>query len=143
MSFLKGKYKVSLSCTDHDWWRFNVFMIVVGYDDAGEKVSFDDYTERIYDLEYGTGAVRTAPEGYVDNRVSTLSSGECAYAEIYAYAVANTLPASEMIKDTPAFPARLTVEAGGKTVLDRDYTVNPWGGLTIVALRADAREGQE
>lgn len=131
------KYDVELSCNVHDWWRFNIFIIVVGYDEHGEKISFNDLSERIYELEYG-GPVREAPVGYDDNRIVRLSSGECRYADIYIYAVANTLPASELIKDTLPFPAQLKVTAGGKTIIDREYSVNPWGGLTIVALRADA-----
>ena len=138
MSISKTRYNVCLSCTVHDWWRFNVFMIVVGYDEGGKRVSFDDLTDRIYDLEYG-GSPRQAPERYEDERVLRVESGECTYVDIYVYAVANTLPESEIIKDTPSFPARLSVLAGKTKVLDQEYTVNPWGGLTIVALRADAR----
>ncbi len=134
----KIKYEVGFSCSDPDFWRFNVFMIVVGYDGAGGRVSFDDFTERVYELEYG-GEARTLPPGYDNNRTASLVSGRCAYVEIYVYAVANTLPASELIRDTPSFPARLKVMAGNTVVFDREYTVNPYGGLTIVAQRADAR----
>ena len=49
----KYKYEVEFSCSEHDFWRFNLFMIVVGYDDNGERLSFDDLTDRVYELEYG------------------------------------------------------------------------------------------
>lgn len=138
MAFDMTKYEVEFSCSDRDFWRFNLFMIVVGYDESGERVSFEDYTERIYELEYGV-EVRLPPPGYDTNRRVGIISGKCAYVEIYIYAVANTLPASEVIRDTPSFPARLTVIAGQETVIDKEYTVNPWGGLTIVAEKADVR----
>lgn len=134
----KYKYEVEFSCSEHDFWRFNLFIMVVGYNADGERVSFDDFTDRIYELEYG-GEERTAPPGYEDRRSARIITGACAYAEIYVYAVANTLPASVIIKDTPAFPARLKVTTDKLTVLEHEYTVNPWGGLTIVALRADVR----
>lgn len=135
----KYKYEVEFSCSEHDFWRFNLFMIVVGYNGTGERVSFDDLTDRVYELEYGEQE-RTAPPGYSDLRSAVITTGDCAYVEIYVYAVANTLPASVLIKDTPSFPARLKVTADNLTVIDHEYTVNPWGGLTIVALRADARD---
>lgn len=138
MSSVKTKYDIEFSCSAGDFWRFNLFIIAVGYDETGKRVSYDDFTERIYELEYG-GDVREKPAGYVDERVARLTSGECTYVEVYVYAVANTLPVSEMIRDTPSFPARLTVKAGGGIVVDNEYVVNPWGGLTIVAQRADVR----
>lgn len=135
----KYKYEVEFSCTEHDFWRFNLFIMVVGYNADGERVSFDDFTDRIYDLEYGVED-RLSPPDYADHRSALITTGECAYVEIYVYAVANTLPASVFIKDTPSFPARLKVTADNLTVIEHEYTVNPWGGLTIVALRADVRE---
>lgn len=134
----KIKYEIEFSCTAHDFWRFNVFMIVVGYNQAGDRISFEDFSERIYELEYGD--VRTSPPGYNNNRTARITTGECAYAEVYVYAVANTLPASEVIKDTPSFPARLRVAANNEEVFNKEYTVNPWGGLTIVAQRVNMSE---
>lgn len=138
----KFKYEVCFSCSDPDFWRFNLFMIAVGYDADGGRVSFEDFSERIYETEYG-GSLRTQPVDYDIHRSARLVCDGCAYVEVYVYAIANTLPASEVIRDTPEFPARLAVSADGEAVVDSEYTVNPWGGLTIVALRADARDRQK
>lgn len=107
-------------------------MIVAGYDNTGNRVSFDNYVDRVYELEFGTGR-RTAPEDYNKKRPVKIISELCLYIEVYIYIVVNTFPDSEMIKDSPPFKATLKVTPQGGKPEERSYEVNQWGGMTVTA----------
>ncbi|MCC8034804.1 MAG: hypothetical protein LIO77_02580 [Rikenellaceae bacterium] len=129
-----NKYVVELFCGYPEWWRFNIYMMIVSCDKEGNSLSFRNYTDRIYDVEYGTG--RGGPEGFDPaGRIATIESDPCHHIEVYAYAVTNTFPDSESIKDSPPFQAILTVKVDGEQISTRRYDVNQWGGLTISGQR--------
>lgn len=134
-------YSAELLCDFPDWWRFNIYMMIVGYDREGTQIGFDNLTDRVFDMEFGGTDKRKAPENYDAQRPLFLKSSPCDYAEIYVYAVTNTFPESEIIKDSPPFKVELRVRAGDRLLESRHYEVNQWGGLTIVAHRADASAG--
>lgn len=131
------KYKVELLCDYPEWWRYNVYMMVVGFDSGGNNAVFNNFIDKVYDANYG-GEPRQAPAGYVTPREIALVTGECACIEIYIYVVANTFPQSAVISESPSFDARLRVSADGRVLKEKIYEVNQWGGLTIVAERVDA-----
>lgn len=126
------KYKVELLCDYPEWWRYNVYMMVVGFDSEGNNAVFNNLIDKIYDANY-RGDLREAPADYTISRDISLITSECAYVEIYIYVVANTFPQSDVISDSPSFDARLRVSAEGRVLKDKIYEVNQWGGLTIVA----------
>ncbi|MCD8173833.1 MAG: hypothetical protein LUD76_10340 [Alistipes sp.] len=128
------RYSVELVCGYPEWWRFNLYIMVVGFDRDGNSLSFTNFTDRIYDLDTAPG--RTAPPGFdAAARKACVESPPCHYIEVYAYAVTNTFPESESIKDSPPFQATLMVSAGGRPFASDSYEVNQWGGLTISGRR--------
>lgn len=126
------KYKVELLCDYPEWWRYNLFVMVVGLDESGNVVAFNNFSDRVYDAEYGSEG-RGAPEGYNNEGRVAVESDPCDHVEIYVYVVANTFPASAAIKDSPPFEVVLRVSAAGKVLEEKPYEVNQWGGLTVVA----------
>lgn len=128
------RYEVELLCRYPEWWRFNLYMIVVGYDATGNRVFFDNYTDRVYELEFNTQRTG-APAGYDPARPVKIVSNPCDHVEVYVYVVTNTFPDSTAIKDSPPFTAVLRVTPAGGRPQERSYEVNQWGGLTIVAER--------
>lgn len=115
-------------------------MIVVGYDDAGDRVSFDNFTDKVYEVEFGIER-KSPPAGYDPLRPARLVSAPCDHIEVYLYVVANTFPDSVAIKDSPPFKVRLKVTPeGSKVAEERSYDVNQWGGLTIPAERFPAEK---
>lgn len=128
---------VELVCGYPQWWRFNLYMMVVSCDSQGNTLSFKNFTDRVYDVEYG--ARRESPKGYDPSaRKAMIESDPCHHIEVYVYAVTNTFPDSESIKDSPPFDATLSVSADGVLIAREDYEVNQWGGLTIAGRRFPA-----
>lgn len=136
---IETKYKVELICDYPEWWRYNVYMMVVGFDRDGNNAAFNNFIEKVYDVNYG-GEPREVPDGYTTPRTVTLITDECAYVEIYIYVVANTFPRSAVISDSPSFDACLRVSANDRMLKEQTYEVNQWGGLTIVAEKVDVSE---
>ena len=134
------KYCVELLCDYPQWWRYNIFMMAVGYDRDGNTVSFNNLIDKVYDADYGSG-VRTEPAGYPTPRTARLESDPCAYADLYVYVVANTFPLSAAIADSPPFEAVLRISGGG-LIEERRCEVNQWGGLTVVAHRVCTEESK-
>lgn len=133
MSRSQFVYEVELLCDHPQWWRFNVYIMIAGYDDSGNRSTFNNLIDRVYDPQYT--ASRQASEGYDATRILKLASDPCAWAEAYVYVVANTFPDSPVIKESRPFPLTMKVSAAGKTIEEVPCEVNPWGGLTIVAHR--------
>lgn len=119
-------------CEYPEWWRFNIYIIVAGYDIAGNRVSFDNFTDKVYEIGFGTDR-RQPPVDYNPLRPVGLAVGPCEYVEVYVYVVVNTFPDSAAIKDSPPFEAVLKVMPEGGEAQERSYDVNQWGGLTVVA----------
>lgn len=131
------KYRIELVCNDTRWWNFNVFLIVAGYDVQNRRITFDSLEDRVRDI----GSSSSAPcDG---ERAIVLETEPCAYAEVYMYAVANTLPDSAAISETPPFPLTLRAGAEGCRPEETIYDVNQLGGLTIVAHRVGMAAGGE
>ena len=126
-----GIYRVRLLCDYEQWWRYNLFMTVVEYDAESRVTGYRNFIDRIYDVDDG-GDHRTAPPGYTNDRGAEITTEACRRIEIYLYVITNTFPESAVIRDSPPFPVRLVVERDGRTVTDRSWAVNQWGGLTLV-----------
>ncbi len=127
----KYVYRVRLLCDYEQWWRYNIFMTVVEFDAEGHLTGYRNFIDRVYEVDDGDDD-RTAPEGYTNDRGAEITTEPCQRIEIYLYVITNTFPVSAVIRDSPPFPARLVVERDGKTVVDRQWEVNQWGGLTLV-----------
>lgn len=129
------RYAIELLCDYPEWWRYNVYIMAVGFTEEGGTGTFNNLVDKVYDVGCG-GEPRSAPAGYPSPRIVKLNTQECAFVEIYIYVVANTFPSTDIISDWPPFPATLRVSANGMPVDERTYEVNQWGGLTVAAHRA-------
>jgi hypothetical protein len=122
-------YKVKLTCDYPEWWRYNVYIMAVGCDSAGAQLFIENRADRIYDVCYEE-CVREQPADY--DRHTELSVSPCAYIDIYVYVVANTFPQSKIIRDSPPFPVTLTIVKDGEMIEEAEYSVNQWGGVTVM-----------
>ncbi len=127
-------YLIDLSCDYSEWWRYNVYIMAAGFSEEGGPATLDNLVDKVAD----TGSqLRDAPPGYPTPRTIRLETRPCIFVDIYIYVVANSFPATDSVGDWPPFPVTLRVGVGGKTVEEKTWDVNQWGGLTVVAYRAD------
>ena len=132
---MEARYTVSVASDYAEWWRYNIFLVVEAFDGEGGRIEYLKTSDTVYEIGDGT-EVREAPEGYDPARPVSLASPPCAYVSIYLYVVPNTFPASSLIRESPDFAMTLTVSRGGEEVLSNEYSVNQWGGITLVGLEA-------
>lgn len=132
----KTRYRIELLCDYPEWWRYNVYIMAVGFDQNGGLGTFNNLVDKVYDVNFNT-QTRSRPADYKSPRIIELTTQECAFVEIYVYVVTNTFPTSEVIGDSPSFTATLRVSANNMVLDQTPYTVNQWGGLTIVAHHVD------
>ena len=136
MAAKRTNYKIEILCDYPEWWRYNVYVMAVGYGVEGERVSFNELVDRVQELSYGDSPSQP-PADYSKERKLVLTTDPCSAVEIYLYAVTNTFPQSTEIKESPPFPVTLQVSVDESVVESVDYEVNQWGGLTVVAHRVD------
>ena len=128
------RYSIELLCDYPEWWRYNVYIMAVGFREEGGPATFNNLVDKVAE----TGSqLRAAPEGYRSPRIVRLDTQECAFVDIYIYIVANSFPATDAISDWPPFPITMRVVTNGMPVEEKTWEVNQWGGLTVVAHRAD------
>ncbi len=134
MSELAG-YITELGCDFPQWWRFNIFMIIVSFDISGKVIDYRSHVDKVYE----TGNLRDeAPAGYAPGRRTVLATPPCDHIVIYLYVMANTFPSSDAIRNSPPFSAELKVTSGDGKVHTKNLDVNQWGGCTLVEYRIPA-----
>lgn len=105
-------------------------MTVACYDADGKIADYLTLTDKVYEPGDGT-EVRRAPESYDPARPLAIETPPCDRADVYVYVIANTFPASEVIKESPPFEIEVLTSAGGEKPSTTLYRVNQWGGLTL------------
>ena len=50
---------------------------------------------------------------------------------LYIYVIPHTLPRDNEIGGHPPFPLQVRIRYGDRTVLDKEYSINQWGGASI------------
>lgn len=135
-------YRIELLCDYSDWWRYNIYIMSVGFNRNNDRVAFNELIDRVYELDYDDSS-RNAPKDYKEARKLCLTTDPADYIDVYLYAVTNTFPQSTQIKDSPPFTVTLRVTANDKVVDETHFEVNQWGGLTVVAHRVDRLSEQE
>ncbi len=123
-------YKAEVRCAFPEWWRYNVFMTAACFDADGGISDYLTLSDKVY--EPGSGSeVRQAPADYDPARPLVLETPPCDHADIYVYVIANTFPASEVIKESPPFAIELLTSHGEDKPTTTLYSVNQWGGLSL------------
>lgn len=105
-------------------------MTVACFDGDGKISDYLTLTDKVY--EPGDGSeIRPAPDGYDPARPLTMETPPCDHADVYIYIIANTFPASDVIKESPPFEIELLTSADGGKPETTLYKVNQWGGISI------------
>ena len=127
------KYNIKITSNYDEWWRYNIFLTAVGYDEEGKVISYKSMTDRPYEIN-GTDEIRTNPiEG---ERVIELDSQDLVFrAELYLYVITNTYPQTPIIREWPPFKMNLHVEINGEIVEQSEHEVNQWGGTTLIGYK--------
>ena len=99
------------------WERFKLFLVVVGYDTEDKVLCYCSSSEK---KSNGTVFVTTEL---------------CAYVKIYIYVIASEFPETALIRETPSFPAEMSIYRDGYLIEKSSHDVNQWGGATISGYR--------
>ena len=127
------QYKIKISSDYDEWWRYNIFLTIVGYDTQEQVISYKSITDRPYEIN-GTDEVRTNP--LESERIVELESTDLvARAEIYLYVITNTYPQTTTIREWPPFDMTLQIEINSTIVEQSKHEVNQWGGTTLIAYK--------
>lgn len=118
-------YSIHLTTDFGEWSRYNVFMM--GRCHTGDGTE-GDY---IHLISRGNTDGNTFTPSTDARRHLTLDTTPCAEFELYIYIVANTLPASRIISQSPPFEVEVTIRTPEGEVYAKPHTVNQWGGATI------------
>ena len=76
-------------------------------------------------------ALEAPPEGLDLHRSLTLETVPCERIVLYIYVIPHTLPRDNEIGGHPPFPLQVRIRYGDRTVLDKEYSINQWGGASI------------
>ncbi len=125
------EFLIRVTCDYPQWWRYNLYMIAVAFDEKGERIDYHSFTDRVY--EPSEDLTRQRPADYPSPRIAEIRTSPCDHCEFYFYAVANTFPASPVIRDSPPFEATLEISSGDEILERKTLEVNQWGGCTLVA----------
>ena len=127
------RLEIELLCDYPQWWRYNVYVMVVGFEQEGGEATFDHLVDEVWPA--GSGEHSAPPDGYPSPRRIALKTRPCKFADLYIYIVANTFPATDSVRDWPPFAAELRVSADGKPIERITLGVDQLGGLTVAGHR--------
>lgn len=121
--------KIGISSTFGEWWRYNIYVSAVCYDEADKVCEYKNLVDKVYDL--GTGAeLRNAPADYNPKRPLTLSTDACTRAEVFLYVIPNTMPADNNIRTSPPFKIKVHITKNSSTEV-KEFEINQWGGASL------------
>lgn len=126
------QFNINLSCDYPQWWRYNVYISMVCCDENSVAIDYLNLVDKVYDLCSGAEE-RSKPIGYDDLRTISVTSVPCDHIILYIYVIANTLPKSVIVRDSPEFEVELTISCDGRQIRNQRCKVNQIGGLTIAA----------
>lgn len=124
------RYRIELECDYEEWWRYNLYISAACYNADGGIADYVNLSDKVYDIGSGIES-RTRPAGYARGAKVTLETPPCVRAEFFLYAVANTFPHSDIIRNSPPFSAAVACYTDGRLTERTEYAVNQWGGLTL------------
>lgn len=122
---MQHNYCFELLCDYPQWWRYNVYIMAVGYAEEGGAGVFNNLVDK---------AGETVSDEHAPRRI-LLMTEPCAFLDLYIYIVANTPPPSDSIHESPPFPATLRIMADGEPLSEQILDVDQLGGLALVAQR--------
>lgn len=125
----QSMWRVAISSSFGEWWRYNVYIILAGFDSEGRRVDYGSVIDEIY---HASAEERTAPPAdYPADRISAACGKKCAKTTVLVYVLTNTFPHSIRVADSPDFQASIEIELDGVAVRQFDFKVNQFGGATF------------
>ncbi len=125
-------YQIVLRCDSPDWWRYHVYLTLVGYRADGRQEDYASLVEGVSDV-WSSEKRSGPPPGWAPGCESSVSCrGE--RAAVWVYVIANTLPESKRVMENPDLEVTLIARRDGRELFRKNYPVNPWGGLSVVNL---------
>ena len=103
------KFTVEIRSGFDQWWRYNAALMCGAFDASGNRIGFAS----------------------AESRVAEMGSNLEAPPVLYIYVIPHTLPRDNEIGGHPPFPLQVRIRYGDRTVLDKEYSINQWGGASI------------
>ena len=122
------KFTVEIRSGFDQWWRYNAAVMCGAFDASGNRIGFASAESRV--AEMGSN-LEAPPEGLDLHRSLTLETVPCERIVLYIYVIPHTLPRDNEIGGHPPFPLQVRIRYGDRTVLDKEYSINQWGGASI------------
>ncbi len=125
---MSESFSVALNSSFAELWRYNIAVVVAGFDADGEQLEVKSAQSHIADV----GAnLKVAPEGYNRHRSLSVVSVPCESVEVLIYIIPHTLPSAKDIADAKPFNIHVTVSRGELSIHDAQHSVNQWSGDSI------------
>lgn len=125
---MSESFSVALNSSFAELWRYNIAVVVAGFDADGEQLEVKSAQSHIADV----GAnLKVAPEGYNRHRSLSVVSVPCESVEVLIYIIPHTLPLAKDIADAEQFNIHIKVSKGGQTLHDAKHLVNQWAGDSV------------
>ncbi len=125
---MSESYSVELNSSFAELWRYNIAIVVAGFDADGEQLEVKSKQSHIADV----GAnLKSAPEGYSRRRSLSVETSPCESVEVLIYIIPHTLPSAKDIADAKPFNIHVTVSRGERSIHDAQHSVNQWSGDSV------------
>ncbi len=118
-------YSITLTNDFEGWERYNVYMM-------GSCRSADGSEgEYIHLISKGATNGNTFTPSPAARRCLQIEAPNCASFILYICVVANTLPLSRIVSQSPPFEVQVAISADGRQLSVKSYSINQWGGATL------------
>ncbi len=125
---MSESFSVALNSSYAELWRYNIAIVVAGFDAKGQQLEVKSAQSHIADV----GAnLKSAPEGYDRHRKLSVVVAPCESVEVLIYIIPHTLPSAVDIADTKPFNIHVKVTRGDRAIHDAQHSVNQWSGDSI------------
>ncbi len=121
-------FRVDITSPFDEFWRYNIQLMGVGYNHAGEQI-FVESTEDIV-AQVGEG-VEQKPKSYPENRAVAMELPSAASIRLLIYFVPHILPKSQAISDAPPFDINIEVSQRGGLIYSEIHKINQWAGASL------------
>ena len=121
-------YRVEVSSSFAEFWRYNVALMCGCFDGADTRTGFVAAEDAVADVGSGLTA---PPADYPAARKAVLDIPEAARLVLCVYVVPHTLPAGNEVSECGPFPLGLRIVHTGREILKEERPINQWSGTSI------------
>lgn len=121
-------YRVEVSSSFAEFWRYNVALMCGCFDGTDTRTGFVAAEDAVADVGSGLTA---PPADYPAVRKAVLDIPEAARLVLCVYVVPHTLPAGTEVSECGPFPLGLRIVHAGREILKEERLINQWSGTSI------------